>query len=213
MKKFAAIVVLALGLTGCAGATSSPVPDTTAYEPTTPVVAESDVEVYIPSIEFKVPDVTKNPIQPQPIVTAPPVELPPVEPQPEVTTPVIPEQPQQQVTEAAPETQVEVVEQPAVETGNWAEQQLVAAGYPGIVVEFGDTMSLCKADGGCGQVGGPYILMNAKYENAAGDPAAQHVLWHEVAHTQGVTNECEAEDFAHSMTGSTELWSYYELCN
>lgn len=196
MKNLVTLAVLALGLTGCAGATT--IADTTPYTPKLVTAEQAETEVYIPNIKFVVPDQTTNPITPEPEHTHEEVSESVVPVVPEVAIPVTPVQPETvPVVPVVPETPV---------ADNWAQAELDYTGFGHVVVDFGDTVALCGGSGGCGLVGGNYIVMNPMY--ASPTPDALHVLYHEVGHTTGISNECEAEYFAHSITGNTELWSY-----
>lgn len=217
MKKLSASIILALSLTGC----SVPVQEPVAVAPTQTattyeVKASEDARVTFPrgvapvKASKPVPEPVKTvEVIPETVVIPEPVA--PVqetipEPVPTVEAPVsVPEAPKVPVQPKP----VPVAPKPVAvaPVSNWATQALASAGITGVEVTLGPTQGLCGVpSGGCGYVGARKIVISP---DLGPDARGMHVLWHEVAHAvHGVTDECEAERYAHSMTGNPALMSY-----
>lgn len=98
----------------------------------------------------------------------------------------------------------------------WPE---VVVASTGVELPAGTTITLtnernCGAEasayglGGCTRqlASGPEILVSRELANTVG---GFHILLHEIGHARGLTNECDAEDYAHEWSAEG-YWSYPE---
>lgn len=232
MRKLSASIILALSLAGCSVPVAEPVEVTPKQTETTyEVKASEDARVTFPRVQA--PVIVAEPVEV--VQTAEPVAEPVevAETIPEPVAPVIVAEPVAPVVETVPEP-VPTVEAPVsvpevvavpvqpvapakpVETitetrepmpGHWGHAALASRGlYANI--EVVDAVSVCRiatGSGGCAYIGSGTIMLSADLEP---DWRGLHVLFHEYAHAVlGITDECEAERYAHSQTKNV-VWSY-----
>lgn len=212
MRKLSASIILALSLAGCSVPVAEPVEVTPKQTETTyEVKASEDARVTFPRVQA--PVIVAEPVEV--VQTAEPVAEPVEvaetvpEPVPTVEAPVsVPEVVAVPVQPVAPAKPVETItETREPMPGHWGHAALASRGlYANI--EVVDAVSVCRiatGSGGCAYIGSGTIMLSADLEP---DWRGLHVLFHEYAHAVlGITDECEAERYAHSQTKNV-VWSY-----
>lgn len=197
MKKILASALIALTLAGCTPEEPVEVPTSNASAYVEAVVtADSKAPVSFPREAVAV---VSAPVAP--VVTAEPVEVPSV--------PVIPVEPiEAPVSVPEPVEVSEPKEVPAEPVeAHWGHSALAEYGLSA-QIQVVDAVAFCRiasGSGGCAYVGTGLIMLSA---DMVDDWRGRHVLFHEYAHAVlGIVDECEAEAYAHSITGNI-VWSY-----
>lgn len=214
MKNILVSALVALTLAGCTPAEPVAVPTSSASAYVEPVVtADSKAPVGFPREAVAVVSAPVAPVAP--VVTAEPVELPsePVAPIAEPvevpSVPVVTAEPvEAPVSVPEPVEVSEPKEVPAEPVeAHWGHSALAEYGLSA-QIQVVDAVAFCRipsGSGGCAYVGTGLIMLSADMAN---DWRGRHVLFHEYAHAVlGIVDECEAEAYAHSITGNI-VWSY-----
>lgn len=121
---------------------------------------------------------------------------------------------------AAVPTTASIPESPQV---LWVRTVIKNAGLPyptNLTVHVTDGQGNCGSERSAGGVGGACTQRGIEHNYVVVDmyvspsiihtPAGIHEVLHEMAHVEGMADECSAERFAHEREGNSSYWAYPE---